>query len=147
MGFPTTHGSPTSYAPGDSGQLFLARQRLDGMVSLDAAAAGGHFVTPPLRFHGRHLVLNLDASATGEVQVELQDANGRPIGVYDYDSDRGTPLGGFTFADCDPIRYNDLARVVTWRQGDADLSGLEGRPVRLAFRLHSAKLYSFQFTD
>jgi len=129
-----------------SGALFLARSRLDGMVSLEAGAAGGHFVTPLLRFHGKHLVLNLDASATGEVEVELQDQAGRPVG-YDYDSDSGSPVGGFTFAHCDPIRYNDLARVVTWRQGDADLSRLEGQPVRLSFRMHSAKLYSFQFSD
>jgi hypothetical protein len=89
----------------------------------------------------------MDASATGEVRVELQEPTGKPIGYYDYDSDKGVPLGGFTFAECDPLYLNRVDKVVTWRQGDGDVSRLAGRPVRLSFRLRNAKLYSFQFTD
>jgi hypothetical protein len=40
-----------------------------------------------------------------------------------------------------------VAKVVTWRRGDADLGRLAGKPVRLAFQMRLAKLYSFQFTE
>ena len=141
-----THGSDDNFGGEKHSSVFLVTQRLDGLVALAAGPAGGSFVTPPLLFHGRRLLLNLDASATGEVEVELQTPEGRPIGVYDYDSDLGVPRGGFTFAEADPLYFNDTARAVTWRRGDRDVSPFSGKPVRLAFRLRSAKLYSFQFT-
>jgi hypothetical protein len=148
QGYDFTHGSHVGFSETrQRGALFLARSRLDGFVSLDAGSGSGHFATPPVIFRGRHLVLNMNASGTGEIRVELEDARGKPIGVYDYDSDQGTPRGGYTFADGDPLYGNDVAKVVTWRRGDADLSRLAGKPVRLAFRMRLAKLYSFQFTE
>src|SRR5207244_3347541 len=39
--------------------------RRDGFVSVRAAADGGEFTTPPLRFKGDQLLLNVDTSAAG----------------------------------------------------------------------------------
>jgi hypothetical protein len=116
------------------GGVCLVRQRRDGFVSIDAGEAGGRFSTPPLIYRGRHLWLNLDASGTGEVRVQIEDLQGRP-------------LRGFSFAESDPVYRNDLAAPVTWRKGQADVGGLQGRPVRLSFRLSAAKLYAFQFGE
>ena len=56
------------------------------------------FGTPPLRFEGDRLMVNLNASAMGEVLVELQD-------------EKGMPQKGYAFEDCDPMHGNDLAKV------------------------------------
>ncbi|MDB6095470.1 MAG: hypothetical protein JWM32_3032 [Verrucomicrobia bacterium] len=114
------------------GGVRLTRQRLDGFVSLEADEKGGQFTTPALIFEGTHLALNLNASATGEVWVELRDADGHA-------------LPGYAFADSDSLGQNDVAKVVTWRGGKADVSALAGHAVRIAFKLRTAKLYAFQF--
>ena len=106
--------------------------RRDGFVSARAAYTGGKFSTPPLTFRGRELVLNVDTSATGIVQCELQDQTGRPI-------------EGYRLADCDRIHTaNEINRVVKWR-GKSDLSPLVGKPVRLLVVFRNADLYAFQF--
>ncbi len=115
-------------------EIALLAQRLDGFISLDAGAAPGHFTTPPLTFSGSRLTLNMDASAVGDIRVEVQDASGHAV-------------PGFAFADSDSLALNNLAKVVTWRKGSSDLSKLAGKTVRLAFRMRLAKLYAFQFTD
>ena len=105
--------------------------RLDGFVSADAPQEGGHLVTPPLVFRGRHLTLNIDVSALGGSFVEIQDEAGKPI-------------PGYTLDDCDRILMNDVAHVVRWK-GNADVASLAGKPVRLKIAMRSAKLYAFQF--
>jgi hypothetical protein len=39
---------------------------------------------------------------------------------------------------------NDVAHVVRWK-GNADVTPLAGRPIRLKIAMRSAKLYAFQF--
>jgi hypothetical protein len=113
------------------GSIFRVSQRPDGFVSAEAEMTGGNFTTPPLTFEGRRLALNLNASAMGQVQVELREADGRPI-------------PGFDFQQCDPLHGNSLERTVTWER-KSSVESLAGRPVRIAFRLSAAKLYAFQF--
>ena len=106
--------------------------RRDGFVSARAAYAGGEFTTPPMRFAGKELVLNVDTSAAGLVRCELQD-------------DRGRPIDGHRLEDCDVIHTaNELDRPVRWR-GRTDVSALAGRPVRLRVAYRDADLYAFQF--
>lgn len=134
-GYDFTHGNYVGLPViRNLGGVRLTRQRLDGFVSVDAAENGGEFVTPPVTFQGSQLTLNLNASATGEVHVELRESDGRPI-------------AGYTFGESDSIGQNDVARVVTWRGGNADVGSLAGREVRIAFKLCSVKLYAFQFKD
>jgi len=106
--------------------------RRDGPVSVHASRSGGEFLTPPLRFQGNQLVLNLDTSAAGEVQVEIQDEQGRPI-------------PGFGLADADIIHStNDINRVVSWK-GITDIGQISGRVIRLRVVMREADLYAFQF--
>ena len=88
-------------------------------------------VTKPFTFAGTALVLNTRTSAAGSVRVELQ----RP---------EGTPLPGYTLADCVEIIGDEIDRGVTWRRG-GDLSALAGQPVRLRVVLRDADLFSLKF--
>jgi len=115
----------------DVGAVYLAIQRLDGFISANAPYKGGSLITPLIVFSGNRLVLNVNASALGEVRVEILGADGLPI-------------EDLTLNDCEPIRGNHIAKIVRFR-GREDLSSLAGRPIRLRFKMRSAKLYAFQF--
>jgi hypothetical protein len=106
--------------------------RLDGFVSAHAPMLGGELVTKPLLFAGGSLVLNAETSAAGSIQVEIQDTEGRPI-------------DGYALSNCPPIVCDNTRHVVRWDRRDADLSLLQGRPVRLRFMLRDADLYGLQF--
>lgn len=111
------------------GRLVLRR---DGLVAVRAAYAGGEFTTPPLRFAGDELVLNIDTSAGGEARVELLD-------------EWWAPIAGFTLADCDRIHTaNAINRLVSWR-ARSSLASLAGRAVRLHVVLRDTDLFAFQF--
>lgn len=105
--------------------------RLDGFVSADTDQSGGELTTKPILFAGNRLELNLATSATGSVQVELQDANGKAI-------------SGFAVGNSDKLTTDDVRKTASWN-GTSDVSKLAGKPVRLRFIMKNAKLYSFQF--
>jgi len=135
MGYTFTHGD-TQARCGDGGRVlggvFRAEQRLDGFISLDFDYQGGEVVTNPLLFEGRHLVLNVNTSASGEGRVAVLDA-------------KRSPIAGFGLDDCRIIHGNHYDTVVSWGKGKSDLTSLAGRPVCLAFQFRGSKLYSFQF--
>lgn len=105
--------------------------RLDGFASVHAGYTPGDLTTKPITFDGNKLTVNISTSASGGGFVEIQDAQGQPI-------------PGFTLADCVELNTDDLARVVTWKNG-GHLGALAGKPIRLKFRLKDGDLYSFQF--
>lgn len=108
--------------------------RRDGFVSVRADFAGGEFTTPPLRFSGEQLLLNLNTSACGELRVELLDQQGQPIPNY-------------TLQDCDLVHTaNEISRPVRWK-GESSLKDLAGKTVRLRFVMRALDLYAFQFAD
>ncbi len=113
--------------PGQPNQCRRYTLRMDGFASLQADAFGGEAVTHPLRFSGRRLFVNFSASAAGSVRVELLDAT-------------GWPLPGFSAE----LLGDDLDRPVEW-EGGADLSAVEGQPIRLRWVLHEADLFAFRF--
>jgi len=120
------------YWEGESTSFRRLTLRLDGFVSAHASLAGGDIVTKPIRFEGGNLTLNLETSAAGGVQVEIQDVKGEPI-------------DGYALEDCPPIYCDRIAQVVRWNKPGGDVRPLSGKPVRLRFVLKDADLYSFQF--
>jgi hypothetical protein len=130
-GFRSLHGDVAERKRHTDGVIFRYRQRLDGFVSLDSAAAEGRGRTVPLAVTGRRLVLNADTGALGDLRLGLDD-------------DKGQPLAGFGTADCDPIQANSAGAVASWA-GRSDLSALVGCPVELEIRSRRTKLYSFRF--
>ena len=125
-----SHAHKRDNNPG--GQIRWTEQRLDGFVAAEFAYTGGELVTRPLTFTGDRLELNVDASASGEGRVELQDAQGRP-------------LGGHSLADSDRVLGNHLRHTVTWH-GSSDLGVPPGTPVRVRFVMRGARLYALQFS-
>ena len=105
--------------------------RLDGFISVYAPYKGGEMITKPFIFQGKNLFVNFSTSAAGEIAVELQDANGKPI-------------PGFSLADSQKLIGNEIERAVSWKNGE-DISSLVGKPVRLHFVMKDAHLYSLHF--
>ena len=136
-GSPWTHGGFRALSDeerrdrGYGNGIGLVEQRLDGFVSADAAYTGGTLTTPPLRFSGERLELNIDVAAMGQARVEVQDEAGRP-------------LPGFELSRCRRVMVNDVRHVAAW-DGSPSLGSHAGRPIRLHFGMRSAKLYAFQF--
>jgi hypothetical protein len=110
--------------------------RTDGFASVSSPWTGGEMLTKPLTFTGTALEINYRTGAAGSVRVEIQDLD-------------GTPLAGFTAADCPEIIGDEIERMVEWKAAagkpQADLGTLAGKPVRLRFILADADLFSFRF--
>jgi hypothetical protein len=105
--------------------------RRDRFVSADGGPKGGYFVTPPLRFAGDVLKLNVETRPGGSIRVGLLD-------------EHGTPIPGRTAADCLPITGDHLDAVARWRTG-VEVGDRRGRPTRMRVELADASLYSFEF--
>jgi len=121
------------YCRGPGAKTRRYTYRIDGFVSVNAPLSGGKVLTKPFIFKGTNLFLNLSTSVAGSVQVEVQDAEGRPI-------------PDFSIADCPEIYTDAIDHGVTWKKR-ADLTRLQGRPIRLLFILKDADLYAFRFAD
>ncbi len=122
-----------SYWTGTSSAVRRYTLRLDGFVSIHAPMKGGELITKPFTFTGKLLTLNFASSAAGGIQVEMQDATGKPI-------------PGFTLADAEPQFGDSIERTVHWKNG-SDVSALASQPVRLRFVLNDASLYSLRFIE
>jgi hypothetical protein len=107
------------------------KMRIDGFASVNAPYHGGGFTTKPLTFKGTKLTINFSTGATGGVQVEVQDAQGKP-------------LPGFAIADSVEQIGDEIERTVSWKAGN-DLSHLAGEPIKLRFSMRDADLYAIQF--
>lgn len=105
--------------------------RLDGFVSVNASYNGGEFLTKPLIFDGKELVINYSTSAAGSVRVEIMDKDKKAI-------------SGFSLDDCPDIYGDEIEKVVAWKSG-SDLSSLSGKTIRLRFVLKDSDLYSIKF--
>lgn len=106
--------------------------RTDGFVSLNGPYAGGEMLTVPFTYTGDHLALNFATSGAGEVRVEIQDADGKP-------------LPGLSLEDCDPLIGDRIAGTVSWR-GQTSLARYVAKPIRLRFQIVDADVYSFRFS-
>ena len=121
------------------GAIGLARLRLDGFASLDAAFRSATVTTRILRFTGSRLLLNIRPSMKGRGAVdELSRFQ------VEITTPEGTPLPGYSFQDSDDLAKGGIRAAASWK-GKEDLSSLAGQGVRLRFRYRNAKFYSFQF--
>lgn len=105
--------------------------RTDGFASVNAPYRGGEFVTKPLTFAGKELLLNFSTSAAGSVRVEIQRAD-------------ATPLPGYTLAEATELIGDQVERAASWKNG-ADVSRLAGQPMRLRLAMKDADVYSLRF--
>jgi len=103
--------------------------RTDGFVSVNAPYEGGEMITKPLQFTGNKLIINYATSAAGDIRVELQTPDGKPV-------------AGYTLDDADTIIGDEIERTVSWQGGK---TALPDGPLRLRFVLKDADLYSMRF--
>ena len=112
----------------DCSAMCLAKLRRDGFVSLDAGAAGGELLTRSFRWTAGDLYVNADA-AGGELVAEIVDGESLEV------------IGGWSAAECQPLRSDSPGKVVQWKGAGRPL--IDDRPVRVRFYLQGADLYSF----
>jgi hypothetical protein len=110
------------------GGIGLATLRVDGFASLAASYSGGRVTTKLFRFVGEKLRVNAK-SDSGRILVEVLD-------------EAGAPIDGFKTDDCRPFSADTIAGQVEW-ENQPTLAPLKGRPVRLRFHLHNARLFSY----
>lgn len=118
---------------GDSNAIRRYTMRLDGFVSINAGWKGGELITRPVKFSGNRLGLNFATSAAGDIRVEIQSADGKP-------------MPGFALDGCAEVFGDELDRTVEWENG-SDVSSLAGKSVRLRFVLKDADLYALKFSE
>jgi hypothetical protein len=129
-GLLSVYATEAYYAgPGSRVRRFVFRT--DGFVSLQAKSQPGEVLTKLIRFSGQSLQLNFRTATGGRVRVELQSEDGRP-------------LPGLSLAECEELRGDEIAKVVTWNSGKTPASAA-GQPVRLKFQLQDADVYSMKF--
>lgn len=119
------------YYEGNENRVRRFTLRMDGFVSIHAPMAGGDVLTRPITFLGERLVVNVSTSAAGSLHVGIEEVD-------------GSPIPGYTLAECDVIWGDSIEYPVTWNQSP-DVHSLQGRPVRLRFSLRDADLFSFRF--
>ena len=112
--------------------IFINKSRLDGFISVDLPYGGGWILTPPIKFTGTELELNIDTSAGGLASVEIQDINGNII-------------DGFSNDECEPINGNSTSMKVRFKN-NKNLLNLSEKPIRIKVTAYDTKLYSFQFS-
>jgi hypothetical protein len=140
-------------------EVYRLIQRLDGFVSVDAPyGKEGYICTKPFRFSGNRLYLNVDTDAAGYVQVGFLGENDEEIPGFSVDECIYIN-GDFTETNVEWLQNMDeLAKIEIHDEKDYakysgkvkstfDVSVLEGRTVRLVFRMRGAKLYAMEFRD
>jgi len=108
-------------------QIGLVRLKRDRYVAREAGTAPGFLQTRLVTMGGNTLALNVDAGK-GSVRAQAED-------------ERGKPIQGFTFADCQPIRDDSLNAAIRWKM---PLAKLQGKKVRLDFALVEARLFALE---
>lgn len=104
--------------------------RADGFVSVNASYTVGEMLTKPFKFSGRELEIDYSTSAPGFVRVEIRKAD-------------GTPISGFTLADCPEITSDEIEHIVSWKKG-TNVSQLAGKSVHLCFVMKDADLLALR---
>ena len=126
------HAMDWELEPQEAG-LGMARLKPDRFVAVRAAEAHAELGTIAFKPPSVDVFVNARTAANGEVRVELQDEEARP-------------LPGFTAADCRPIRGDATAHRVEWR-GVGQAEAPAGQATRLRLTARRASVYSVFMTE
>ena len=120
--------------PGGTGVYMWAIWKRDRLMALEAPDEGQFTLHRGFRrgegpVPGSRIYLNYQADPIGWVKLALVEGD--------------TPISGYAFSDCDPIRGDELRRLVTWK-GNPQLPQGD-RPVKIRVHLVKAKLFAVEF--
>jgi hypothetical protein len=113
------------------GEYFWATWSTDRFAAVEADERG-FFATPVFDDPLAGLSVNATTYPSGEIRVQLTD-------------ETGVPIEGYTFAQCDPVRGDQIRHPVTWR-GRPEIALQPARPLVIQFRMTRAKLYALYTT-
>lgn len=113
--------------------LGMARLKPDRFVALRAGGARAELGTIAFKPPSVDVFVNARTADGGEIRVELQDEEARP-------------LAGFTAADCRPICGDSTAHRVEWR-GVGQAEAPIGQPTRIRLTARQACVYSVFVTE
>lgn len=105
--------------------------RTDGFISVRAGVKTGELITKPVIHNGDRLILNYSTAAAGDLKVEIQNVDGKPI-------------EGFSLDDCKTIVGDQIEQEVVFKS-DKLLSETAETPIKLRFVMTECDLYSFRF--
>jgi len=126
------HSMRWEVAPQNAG-LGLARLKPDRFVALRAGETPAELGTITFKPRSVDVFVNARTGDDGEIRVELQDAEARP-------------LAGYTAADCRPISGDSTAHRVEWR-GVGQSEAPVGQPTRIRLTARRASVYSLFLTE
>ena len=107
--------------------LLIYELRHDGFAYLEPIGGWGRFATRCFAPTGKDVHVNYQAPV-GRILVQVSDAERKPI-------------DGYAFADCVPLEGDEIRGAVRWKSGK-DLGALQGKRIRLEFRLVDARVYA-----
>ncbi len=141
-GFSGAHSSnPTRLGERCVMTVNLATTPEDRWAGLLAGPNQGRIITRPIIFKGSKLLIDVDASVPQSVPKDAMNFDECEVRASLADQSGGK-IEGFTFENSSQILESGKHEM-KWK--GADLSQLEGKPVRLTLEIRSACLYSIQF--
>ena len=117
------------HIPPNSGSILAYSLRRDGFVYLESGGGVGTVGTRALYWRRGEFELNVQ-SQSGEARAQITDP-------------KGTPLLGYSFADCLPFSGDDTAWTPVWNSGKK-LRAQSGKTVRLEVQLKNARIYAIR---
>ncbi|MCC5929641.1 MAG: hypothetical protein JJU28_10380 [Cyclobacteriaceae bacterium] len=110
-------------------EWYRVRIRLDGFFALKSDGPGGKVTTKTLITDGDKLQVNYIAAGGGSLSVEILD-------------EKGSVIPGFSEEDCKPLKGDDIAGEVQWR--NARFDSLKGKKIKLRFAMNNTEIYAFE---
>jgi len=121
------HAPRWELTPGSYG-IGMARLKPDRFLALKAGPVPAELYTRVFQLQAPEIRINADIAVDGRAQVELLDAECRPI-------------SGFELTNCMPIAGDSLGHRVSWR-GNPDPAAILNRHIRFRLQAIRAKLYA-----
>jgi hypothetical protein len=115
--------------PPEDGYICGYDLRRDGFIYLESDHTIGQIGTRAVFWHGGELEVNVQCPV-GWAAVQVTDP-------------RGTPLPGYTFAECHRFTGDDVAWTPTWKSAKT-LAALSDQMIRLEIRVQNGRLFALR---
>ncbi len=107
--------------------IVMHQMRKDGWMYVQSKGHWAKMLTKPMAIFSDQVYLNARAPF-GEIRYRLTD-------------EKSTPIAGFTFEQCIPLKLNDHMKwPLRWTEGQ--LNQIKGKVVRLELEFHNARIYA-----